>query len=46
MYAKGAFRGVKTGLRSRLVYALALVWVAVGSVLYAVEVLKLLSGLG
>jgi hypothetical protein len=30
----------------RPLYALALVWVVVGSILYFVEVLRLLNGLG
>jgi hypothetical protein len=33
-------------VRRRPLYALALVWVVVGSILYLAEVLKLLSGLG
>jgi hypothetical protein len=32
--------------RPRLAYVVALVWIFVGCALYAVEVLKLLSGLG
>jgi hypothetical protein len=36
----------RTRLRSRLGYLLALVWVVVGSVLYAVEVARLVIGGG
>jgi hypothetical protein len=37
---------IRPRLRSRPAYVLALVWVVVGSALYAVEVLKLLNALG
>jgi hypothetical protein len=36
----------RTKLRVRRVYLLAVVWVCVGSALYAIEVLKLVRGLG
>jgi hypothetical protein len=38
--------GSRTRLRVRLGYLLALVWVVVGSVLYAVEVARLVIGRG
>jgi hypothetical protein len=36
----------RTKLRVRRVYLLAVVWVCVGSALYAIDVLKLVRGLG
>jgi hypothetical protein len=39
-------RESRAGLRSRLAYLLAIVWVVVGSVLYAVEVARLVIGRG
>jgi hypothetical protein len=39
-------RASRARLRPRLGYLLALVWVAVGSVLYAVEVARLVIGRG
>jgi hypothetical protein len=39
-------RESRTRLRPRLAYLLAVVWVVVGSVLYAVEVARLVIGRG
>jgi hypothetical protein len=39
-------RASRTRLRARLGYLLALMWVVVGSVLYAVEVARLVIGRG